>query len=883
MVSSIPEELKTLRQWVCYRIEERDGKPTKIPYRTDRAGRGNARTNDSSTWHTFDEVVEAAARPINKFEGVGFVLAKSDPYVFIDLDHVIFDGELEPWACELIERLDSYTEFSQSGTGIHIIARAAKPGPRCRTHSKPQFEIYDDVRLVVFTGKLWDGSSTHINDAQRAVNEIYTEVFGANPRNIPPKEIQKNARPVGMSDPVLIEEALDARNGPKFERLWHGNTGEYNGDASSADMALCCILAYWTDKDPARMDRLFRESGLMRDKWDESRGSQTYGQITIDAAIGMTKETYADHVGKRRKKAHARGSDAPARDTRFAADGTLPIIYADCQDLRIVTAQSWEAICRANDPPKYFRHTGIPSRLEKDDEGLLVPRELTLDRLRHEMARVANWVQGKDEEPAKPPLDVIKDLLATPNPPLPVLTRITDVPVFAPDGSLSMAEGYHPAGQTYRMPRAGLAIPEVPPAPSSAQIDAARDLILNMISEFPFVDQADRAHAVGLLLLPFVRDLIDGPTPNHLLEAPQAGTGKGLLADVLLIPACGKQVSSISEARDDDEWRKRITAQLRSARMVILLDNITRPLNSGSLASALTATVWEDRILGKSENLYFQVRCVWVTTANNPTMSTEIARRCIRVRLDAKVDRPWFRDGFKEKKLRKWALANRGELVGAALTLAQAWVSAGMPPADTKPLGSYEQWTAVIGGILQHVGIPGFLSNLYEFYEAADIEGATWRQIVDAWWEKFGQEKVGVNDLFELVSEIESIDLGKGGERSQKTALGRRLGQQRDRVIGDHRIVSAGKSKRISQWMLVPTQNLFSQNNKVVYVEHVGAHSHTTPHACAGAHMHAHVDSSEDVHLCTRCTPGEQSTDSVPDSISGESAHESPTPGYEEF
>jgi hypothetical protein len=587
-------------------------------------------------------------------------------------------------------------------------------------------------------------------------------------------------------------------------------------------------------------------------------------------------------AGGTREKLESLVVDSMSVDAWLTAHNILPTIHSDCQDLRIVTAQCWEAIARANIKPRFFRYTGIPSRLEKDDEGLLVPRELTTDRLRHELARIAVWVYGKEKEPSKPPLDVVRDLLATPDPPLPVLTRITDVPVFAPDGTLQTAEGYHAAGKTYRMSRPGLKIPDILPAPSAEEIETAKNLVLDMISEFPFVDDADRAHAVGLLLLPFVRDLIDGPTPNHLIEAPQAGTGKGLLADVLLTPACGKQVSTISEARDDDEWRKRITAQLRSARSVVLLDNVTRPLNSGSLASALTAMVWEDRILGKSENLQIPVRCVWVTTANNPTMTTEIARRCIRIRLDAKVDRPWFRNGFKQKKLRRWALANRGELVGAALTLAQSWVSAGMLPSEAKPLGSYEQWTAVIGGILQHVGVPGFLANLHEFYEAADIEGAVWRQIVEAWWEKFGQEKVGVNDLFELVSGIDTLDLGKGGERSQRIAFGRRLGQQRDRVIGDHRIVLAGKAKRISQWMLIPTTNLFSERGEGVHVVHKGACSPTTPHA--GAHTyactHAHGECIENMHQHTRHTPCDKGRDLV--SEDGPGANGS-APGHEEF
>lgn len=312
---NIPAELKALRQWVCYRIEERHGKPTKIPYRTDRAGRGNAKSNDSSTWHTYEEVVEAFGKPRNRFDGIGFVLSESDPYVFIDLDHVVSDaGDIQPWARELIERIQSYTELSQSGTGIHIIARAKKPGPRCRTHERPQFEIYDDVRLVVFTGGLLPGASAQISGAQQAVREVYFEVFGDNPRNVPPKETARNVRPVGMSDPVLIEKALSAQNGEKFERLWHGNAGEYDDDASAADMALCCMLAYWADRDPVRIDRLFRESGLMRDKWDELRGPQTYGQITIDAAIGMTRETHADHIGGRRGKQgpQRHGSPDPA-------------------------------------------------------------------------------------------------------------------------------------------------------------------------------------------------------------------------------------------------------------------------------------------------------------------------------------------------------------------------------------------------------------------------------------------------------------------------------------------------------------------------------------------------------------------------------------------
>ena len=120
---------------------------------------------------------------------------------------------------------------------------------------------------------------------------------------------------------------------------------------------------------------------------------------------------------------------------------------------------------------------------------------------------------------------------------------------------------------------------------------------------------------------------------------------------------------------DDDEWRKRITAQLREGHAVILIDNVTRPLDSGVLAAALTATMWTDRLLGKNETVRVPVRCVWLVTANNPVVSTELARRFVRIRLDPKVDRPWQREGFRHADLRGWAVAHRGDLVAAALTL----------------------------------------------------------------------------------------------------------------------------------------------------------------------------------------------------------------------
>lgn len=489
-----------------------------------------------------------------------------------------------------------------------------------------------------------------------------------------------------------------------------------------------------------------------------------------------------------------------------------PEIDFGIKDLEVLTSLCWDALRQANDPPRFFRFAGVPSRLEQEDNGHAIIKELTPYRMRYELARVAQWVRteytedgGEKTIPGTPPMAAMHDLLATPNPPLPVLIRIVDVPVFAQDGSLLATPGYHPTSQLYFNPQ-GMQFPKISVDPSEEDLTRAKSLFLeDLLGDFPFVSDADRAHAVGLALLPFARELIPGPTPNHLNEAPTAGSGKGLLVDAALTPAIGHHVSVMAEARDDEEWRKRLTTCFREGRPVIFLDNIVRPMDSGVLASALTALTWDDRLLGKSETLKnLPVRCVWVTTANNPILSTEIARRCVRIRIDPRVDRPWTRDGFRHLDLRSWAKEHRAELVWAALTLIQAWLAAGRPRSPKlKPLGSYEGWSAVIGGILGYAGILGFLENLNDLYETADREGAAWRVFVQGWWEQFQNRAVGTADLFPLAEEIEGIYLGQGkDDRAQRTVLGKQLAKHRDRVIGEYRIEAAGEKKRASQWQL---------------------------------------------------------------------------------
>ena len=336
-------------------------------------------------------------------------------------------------------------------------------------------------------------------------------------------------------------------------------------------------------------------------------------------------------------------------------------IDAGIQDLPTISRLAWDALTAANNPPALFQFGGSVCRIQRDSAGILLLKRLNQHEFRHHLARSAHWCrmdQHGHAEDARPPDAVCQDMLASPHYPLPVVTRIVEAPVFAADGTLVTDGGYHPHSLTYFDKASNLQLDHVPQHPSAADVNRARELILDdLLSDFPFVSDSDRAHLLALLLLPFVRNLIDGPTPLHLIESPVPGSGKGLAATVALIPAIGRDVTIIPPATSGEETRKRLTAALSEGVSVILLDNYRTMLDSAELAAALTARVWKDRILGRTEMITLPIRCAWVCTANNPVLSTEIARRSIRIRIDPVEERPWQRDQFKHPDLAAWAMA----------------------------------------------------------------------------------------------------------------------------------------------------------------------------------------------------------------------------------
>lgn len=280
---NVPEELLTLDQWVLWRLVERDGKPTKKPYHT---GGREASSTDPATWASFDDAAGVFLR--DGFDGLGFVFTEHDPYTGIDFDHHADGGALDDWALERVNRLDSYTEFSPSGSGVHVIVRASLPDGKGRKPGGLGLEMYDRGRFFTMTGRPLEGRNwLTIPERQDAVDWLLAQ--------LPKKEkaFSTVGIPGTLADYKLLERMFASRNGDAIRRLWAGDTSAHGNDESAADLALCNHLAFWTGKDPEQMDRLFRRSGLMRDKWDRpARAGELYGQGTIREAIEGTPETY---------------------------------------------------------------------------------------------------------------------------------------------------------------------------------------------------------------------------------------------------------------------------------------------------------------------------------------------------------------------------------------------------------------------------------------------------------------------------------------------------------------------------------------------------------------------------------------------------------------
>lgn len=282
--STVPEELRTVRNWVMWRFDWNADSAAwaKVPYQTD----GNRAASDNpQTWSSFDSVMLTYEQARSSYDGIGFMF--SGGYIGVDVDNCITDDDgekvLSTFALRTMAKLDTYTEISPSGTGIHCIGRGDLEKGFNRTWREVnKIEGYSSGRYFTFTGISWDETPKAIREVQSDVEEILAAIT----KPEPVKPDASAASPLSLSFQQRLDIALKE---PKVSALFHGATHEYGGDDSAADMALASKLAFYSGGDRDLADQMFRRSALMRPKWDQMRGHDTYGNITLDKALGTCK------------------------------------------------------------------------------------------------------------------------------------------------------------------------------------------------------------------------------------------------------------------------------------------------------------------------------------------------------------------------------------------------------------------------------------------------------------------------------------------------------------------------------------------------------------------------------------------------------------------
>lgn len=290
--NEIPAELKALPQWILWKFETRNGKQTKVPCQVTGE---MAQANNRRTWSTFATAVKFYLE--GDYDGIGFVFSRQDNYIGIDIDKCVVDGKTNAFAAEIIDTLDSYTEFSPSGNGIHIIIKGSLPQSVLgtgRKNTKHGLEIYSYGRFFTFTGNR--ENSNDVYDRTDELAEVFEQYFDDSDiqGRVNLAEFEKDE--IKISNESLWEKMFRSKNGDEIRSLYNGSL--INDDHSASDLALCNYLAFWTGKSATRMDAMFRESSLIRDKWDVihfSDTNETYGERTIGVAISSTSTTILDN------------------------------------------------------------------------------------------------------------------------------------------------------------------------------------------------------------------------------------------------------------------------------------------------------------------------------------------------------------------------------------------------------------------------------------------------------------------------------------------------------------------------------------------------------------------------------------------------------------
>lgn len=514
------------------------------------------------------------------------------------------------------------------------------------------------------------------------------------------------------------------------------------------------------------------------------------------AVLGRLIEGAKPKVADTKPKARTKKAVEP--------DENRPPVRVDGDRLYVIGAIT-DALIQRWDGTEVFNHGGVISRLIG---GTMHPVEKgTFNDL------VINTVSPVIENPdgsyahCWPDSNTMITVLAN-SPRFTPLERITSVPFVRPNGTVCASPGYDADTKTLFAPPEDLGPIEVPTSPTSDEVRAARNLLLgDWLADMPFPDDASRANALALILTPFIRGLVY-LAPLAVVDGLQMGVGKNLLADCLSILVTGKPADPKLLNDEDDENRKMILSVFRAGQELLIFDE-AHTIQGNSLARAVTALTYSDRVLGVSTMAEFPNRATWVSLGNQVQVRGDMTRRVYRIALAPDCADPHNRlhNTFRHPDLRGWTSENRARLITACLTLVRAWFAEGCPPERSETaLGSFEKWQQMAGGILQTAEVPGFLGNLSQWRSESDSWSQWWSSHLAWLREQFGDNEFTCREVRSKAmadpSEYEApLNLDDVADKSYAKKLGEAYSRIKMRRFGALWIEKVGAGHRgVAKW-----------------------------------------------------------------------------------
>jgi putative DNA primase/helicase len=434
-------------------------------------------------------------------------------------------------------------------------------------------------------------------------------------------------------------------------------------------------------------------------------------------------------------------------------------------------------------------------------------------------------------------------VLTTPAWPFPSLAGIAEAPTMRPDGSIITERGYDAETGIYLAGDLRLDIPETPTLGDAV---TARNLLLDVICDFPFAgDPDDELENVEVgksvwlsgLLSTAARPVIGGPVPMHIIEASMRGSGKSKLVDAASIINTGRSASRMIYVDSNEEMDKRISSLALAGDSSVLIDNIIGEFGCPSLDAALTSTLYRGRVLGNLEMTpHMPMNIVWWGTGNGMTIGADLARRSLLARLEPPCEHPEEREGprpgtsWRHPRLLSYVMENRAMLLGAALTLVRAYILAGSPKQLLKPM-DFEEWSSTIRSAIVWVGLPDPGETVRDV-RAADTRADAFSTFVER-WPALENKPVTVRELLDFASEITitpTVDMSlekrklwrdallewcppnraEGGDLPSARILGCALRKIKGAIVGDHKLEHGKKGEQGMPWTKIRVTSPFA-------------------------------------------------------------------------